>query len=201
MKNTKITITSEDIIGQIIAKHCKGKRAIESALFTKQQTHTKSKSKQCTNCKRTNHTVSKWWEEGGGNHMNALNWIRKSDGDKSKKKKGKDKAYMLKEDSGSKTVAATLNPTKPGNMDGLLTLFSDCMEDRYMSYVAQEPTNEKVPVAWNQDLMCGLIAEEMPTISSINNPFVSTWVLPATYHPSSQTFSNSTLSNPKRFAA
>ena len=65
---------------------------------------------------------------------------------KSKKKKGKDKAYALQDDSGSKTVAATFNPIKLGNMDGLLASLSDCVEDGYMSYIAQEPMNKKVPL-------------------------------------------------------
>jgi len=136
MMNTKMTITSEDIIEWIVTKHFKGMRAAESALAAKQWMHPKPKPKHCTNCKRTNHMVSECWEEGGGNHANAPNWIKKNNGDKSKKKKNKDKAYVLKDDSGSETTATALHPIKPGHLDRLLAPLSDCIEDGHMSYIA-----------------------------------------------------------------
>ena len=86
MMNAKIMVTSKDIIEQIITEHCKGTRAVETALAAKQHTTPKSKSKYCTNCKRTNQSISKCWEEGGGNHFNAPNWIKKTSSNKSKNK-------------------------------------------------------------------------------------------------------------------
>jgi len=94
MMNPKITTMSEDIIKRIIAEPHEGTKAIESTLAAKQQTCPKAKSKYCTNCKRTNHTSNKCWEEGGGNHENAPAWIKKGDTNKYKKKVNKDKVYM-----------------------------------------------------------------------------------------------------------
>jgi len=113
MTNAKITTMSEDIVKWIVAEHCEGTRAVESALAAKQQTCLKAKSKYCTNCKRTNHTANECWEEGGGNHANAPTWIKKGDADK-KKKTNKDKVYMLKDDSGSKMATTALDHTKLG---------------------------------------------------------------------------------------
>ena len=65
-------MTSEDIIKWIMAEHHEGTKAVESTLAAKQQMCSKGKSKYCTNFKRTNHTANECWEEGGGNHANAL---------------------------------------------------------------------------------------------------------------------------------
>ena len=61
-----------------------------------------------------NHTISECWEEGGGNHANTLNWVKKSSGHKSKKKKEKDRAYVSKESSRSETAALC---SIPQNLD------------------------------------------------------------------------------------
>jgi len=79
-----------------------------------------------------NHTISECWEEGGGNHANTPIWVKKSGGDKSKKKKERDKAYLSKDDSGSETAAFVFNTTKPGCTDELLTSLSGHLEDRHV---------------------------------------------------------------------
>ena len=68
--------------------------------------------------------------------MNAPNWIKKGNRDKSKGKKNKDKAYVSKDDSRSETAALTLDPMKSGHMDKLLGSLSDHLEDRQRSNVA-----------------------------------------------------------------
>jgi len=118
-----------------------------------------------------NHSINEFWEEGSGNHSNAPNWIKKTSGNKSKKKKEKDKACVSKEDSGSETTAFAFNAAKPGHADQLLTSLSDHLEDSYMSYIAHEPASEKVTVEWNENTMHGLVIEEMAAVSSINTPF------------------------------
>jgi len=56
-------------------------------------------------------------------------------------------------------------------MGEFLVSLSHFMEEGYMSYIAQEPTDEKVSIAWNQNTTCGLIVEEVATGSSIDTPF------------------------------
>jgi len=164
MTNANIMTTSEDIIEWFVTEHLEGMKAIESTLAAKQQMCPKAKSKYCTNCKRTNHTTNECWEEGGGNHASALAWVKK-------KKANTDKAYMSKDDSGSKTATTALDPMKlrPANPHHLP--LSACIEDGYMSYTAQEPTKEKVSLAWNQNTTHGLIIKETTTMPSIDIPF------------------------------
>jgi len=197
MMNAKIMVTSKDIIEQIITEHCKGTRAVETALAAKQHTTPKSKSKYCMNCKRMNHLISECWEEGSGNHSNAPNWIKKTSGNKSKKKKEKDNAYILKEDSGSETTAFTFNAMKPGYANQLLTSLSDHLEDSYMSYIAHEPASEKVTVEWNENTMHGLVIEEMAAVSSINTPFCFDTSATSHISPFRSYFIKLTLMEPK----
>ena len=74
--------------------------------------------KHCTNCQQKNHSVAECWEQGGGNHANAPDWVKKAtnkSGNKDKKNKGT-KAHTAKEDSGSELVAMAINTPRPEYM-------------------------------------------------------------------------------------
>ena len=135
MTNANIMTTSEDIIEWFVTEHLEGMKAIESTLAAKQQMCPKAKSKYCTNCKRTNHTSHKCWEEGGGNNANTPAWVKKGNTNKSKNKVNRDKVYMSKDDSGSEMAATALDPMKlrPANPQHLP--LSACLEDGYMHVI------------------------------------------------------------------